>query len=217
MMTRCCNMPRLMWSAVATCGLVGAAVFPVGCDRPRAPAPGPATPIAPQPPIQPAAGAPTPSPPTAGALFAPAAITYFQDHCASCHGPYARFAGPQYSRSLSDTALVRKIEEMAAGPGRSPLDAAGLAAQTAYHRSLVQGTPYVSITARENDGLRGEVTPGATVVVVVGGDSHSAIVEAHRWSVHGVTKIERLIAIAANGARRTEIDVSQQAYSHANP
>lgn len=186
----------------------GAAAGLAGCDRAATP---------PQPADASKASdlQPTTTPADPAASVAPAAITYFQDHCASCHGPYARFAGPQYGRSLSDEALLRKIEEMAAGPGRSPLDAAGLAAQAAYHRSLVQGTPFVSLTAKTDDEARGEVTPGATVEVLAGGQSHAASVDGHRWSVRGVGTIEKIVATASGGARRTELDVTRAVFSHA--
>lgn len=163
-----------------------------------------------------AAKSPSPDAGSSGPLAAaPKAIAYFQSHCASCHGPYARFAGPQYSRALSDAALIQKVEEMAAGPGKAPLDAPGLAAQTAYHRSLVRGEPYVSLTSPDPGGLAGEVTPGAAVELVIGGERVAASVQGHEWSHAGSGPVERIIATLKG--KTIELDPARHRHSHAAP
>lgn len=106
--------------------------------------------------------------------FAP--IAYFQQSCANCHGDYGTAYGAGFGAGLTDDALRQFVDEMAAGPGFAPLQEKQLDIQTAYHRSMIDGKPFV-IAWREGEGLRGEVTPGATVSV--GGVP--ATVEGHVW------------------------------------
>lgn len=106
-------------------------------------------------------------------------LTYFQAHCARCHGPYGVFY-PEPFKSDSAT-LVTRIDEMARGPGDSPLDAANLAAQVAFHRVMRAGGVFLSLTSIEDGLVRGEVSVGAEVVIVGPWGRTRAEVDGHLW------------------------------------
>ena len=69
---------------------------------------------------------------------------------------------------------------MAAGPSQAPLEGRALEVQVAYHRSLIDGRPFLTVF-RDADGLAGEVTPGSRVLLIVEGREQAAQVEEHRW------------------------------------
>ncbi len=77
-----------------------------------------------------------------------AATTYFQDRCARCHGAYGANYNLQHMAQSSDEKLREVIAAMADGPGQAPLEARQLEAQTAYHRSMMDGKPFLILTNR---------------------------------------------------------------------
>ena len=80
-----------------------------------------------------------------------------------------------------EAALKAKIDEMARGPGGSPLDADGIAAQALFHRSLARGGVFLSVTEVANGAIRGEVSVGAEVVVIGPSGRVAAELDGHRW------------------------------------
>ncbi len=107
-------------------------------------------------------------------------VTFFEQRCARCHGSYGAAYAPSLS-ALSDPELTRFVDEMVIGPGQTELAARDLAAQVAYHRSLIDQRPFLAVTALDGSSIAGEVTPGATVEVVAGGDRVPAAVTGHTW------------------------------------
>ena len=113
-------------------------------------------------------------------------ITYFEDNCSRCHGPYGSFYGDTFAQKLSPAQLHKVVHEMAAGPGNAPIEGPELEAQVAYHRSLADKKPFIVLTEmKEEYGqhiLHGEATPESQLDLVIDGTSISAKLEGHRWS-----------------------------------
>lgn len=120
------------------------------------------------------------SPPGGPRVLAVGPVTYFQAHCARCHGPYGSFYALPF-KITDEAALKAKIDEMARGPGGSPLDAAGTAAQAAFHKSLAGGGVFLSVSEVKEGLFQGEVTLGAEVAVIGPSGRVAATVEGHRW------------------------------------
>jgi hypothetical protein len=136
-----------------------------------------------EPPSQEAAGQDAvtrPSLPPEQLGFARDPISYFNQECGSCHGNYGSFWGEGFAAAYDDAGLRDVVDEMAAGPAQAPLEGLALDVQVAYHRSLVDGKPFVTVYVEEGK-LRGEVTPGSEVVLVVEGREQAATVEKHVW------------------------------------
>lgn len=111
--------------------------------------------------------------------IAPGPISYFQDRCARCHGPYGAF----YSEALKSRphdSMIAKVDEMCRGPGGMALDAEGVAAQAAFHEARARGAPFISISSSDTE-LTGEVTPDSTVRIVWSGGASDAAVDGHFW------------------------------------
>lgn len=137
-------------------------------------------------------------------------ITYFNDKCANCHGNYGSFWGEGFAAELSDAELHEIVEEMAAGPAQAPLDEAALAVQTAYHRSLVDGRPFI-VAWREGETWRGEVTPKAKVRA----GSAEADVKGHAWTFDG--DVDELTVLLGDATTTLSLDEKQRHgvwYSH---
>lgn len=112
--------------------------------------------------------------------FARRPITYFNQECGACHGNYGSFWGEGFAAAYDDAGLRKVVDEMAAGPAQMPLEGLALDVQVAYHRSLVDGKPFVTVFT-DKGALAGEVTPGSEVVLVVDGKEQRAAVEKHVW------------------------------------
>lgn len=160
------------------------------------------------------ATAPTSAPTTARTStngFGP--ITYYEEHCSRCHGQFGTGYLPDMDKRLTDDALRKVILEMAEGPAAAPLDEAQLDAEMAYHRSFIDGTPFVART--DAKALKGEVTEGARVSVVVNGKTIPASVEGHTWSVNGAGSGDARI-IAEHDGKRTTLEPGKP-FSHGKP
>lgn len=107
-----------------------------------------------------------------------AAMDYFDMNCARCHGPQGSFYGKQFGQHLTDAVLTKFVKDMAEGPGNAPLQEDDLKVEVAYHRALVAGEPFVSVTGNDNGTLSGEVSPGSSVTI----DGKAATVEGMKWS-----------------------------------
>jgi hypothetical protein len=175
--------------------LISLVILLIGCDRPTDGQP---------------ATRPTSAPAKSPVAFG--AITYFNAHCMNCHGPAGSFFGEKFvAKKRSDEELKKMVKDMAEGPGQEPLDDEPLETVTAFHRSLLDGKPFVSITERTGTKISGEVSPGASVTVIAGDQTVSAQVKDHEWSAE--VKAAPLRVIAKLKDRETTLDVSQP-HSH---
>ena len=153
-------------------------------------------------------GAPTTAPAAAPAALDFKPITYFQAHCANCHGDYGSFYGKGFATDLSDADLQKTVKEMCAGPGQAPLKGEELAAEVAYHRSLAHGTPFVIVTSRGGGKVSGEVTAGAAVKV---GGADAAV---DGTTFHADAKDDAAV-IASKGGKSTDLKPADGPFSHA--
>jgi len=133
-------------------------------------------------------------PETASTRLGFAPIDYFENHCARCHGPYGSFYGDEFAASLDGDHLREVVKEMVFGAAQSSLEDAEIDLLTAYHRSMVAGEPFVVVTAGTPD-LAGEVTPGATVMLVLESGEVAAQVDGHGWSAD--VQMDRVRAVRA--------------------
>jgi hypothetical protein len=156
----------------------------------------------------------------AGPMPAFEAITYYDAHCANCHGPQGSFYGPTLGKNLTDAQLVKVINDMANGPAMSPIDESQLAAETAYHRAIMAGEPYVSVTKITEAELSGEVMPDAKVTVKIGAKEIDAKVEDAVWvaAIPAGTKVSEVTIVAVRNKRETTLALKGGFYfSHSSP
>lgn len=147
-----------------------------------------------------------------------AALDYFDNKCARCHGKY----GANYGDSLKtrdDQSLRAIVHDMAHGPAQAPIEQAQLEVLTAWHRSLIDGKPFVSIVEIKRDGetmtLAGEATPDAVVSVIEGEKEIVATRDGHRWTAKISSDLAKLCVRAKVGEATSEIAPSQAMFSHA--
>jgi len=122
---------------------------------------------------------------SAGSVAAPAPlevgpISYFENHCARCHGGYGSLYA--YPFMAPDDELPRVVEEMCAGPAMAPLEGRPLEALTAYHIAMRDDVPFVAQVEGEGTGLFFEVTPGASLHFA-SGSGGAGEVDAGLWRV----------------------------------
>ncbi len=162
---------------------------------------------------------PVPAGPAAAALAGPVEpltvgpITFFNESCARCHGSYGSNYG-EALRRLGDDELTRIVGEMIVGPAMSDLSQPDTRAQVAYHRSLIDGRPFVAMTGRDASSISGEVTPGAAVGVVAGGRRVGATVTGHTWRAEIPGGGGALVIEARAGDAVTTIDPTREPHSH---
>ncbi len=162
------------------------------------PAPGPA--------------APAPSP------LAHGPIATYDTACARCHGPNGSFYGPTLGKGKTDAQLRQVIKEMAEGPSQlPPLPAVELEAQTAYHRALIKGEPFVALTLRTKTRIEGEVTSGSTITVTQSGKTTAAKIDGSRWSAPLAAKSAAPTIMARLGKTSTMLNIGTAAFSHGAP
>jgi len=151
-----------------------------------------------------------------------ATLDYFEQKCARCHGNY----GANYTdsiKTIQPTALHDVLHDMAAGPGQAPLDENQLEVLGAFHRSLGDGKPFVSITKIEREGaattLSGEATPNAIISAVQAAQSTLATRDGHNWTLklNGVSDLSVLKIQAKIGEATNEIAPQETMFSHAAP
>jgi len=115
------------------------------------------------------------------------AITYYNERCARCHGPDGVNYDLKHLAQLPAEKLHQVIETMAENQGQAPLDKQQVEIQRAYHRSFLDGKPFVILNSAQNDGakllLRGEATPESQVQICVGEKFYEANVEEQSWTV----------------------------------
>ncbi|MDF2441372.1 MAG: hypothetical protein JWN98_2356 [Abditibacteriota bacterium] len=150
--------------------------------------------------------------------FAP--LDYFDRSCARCHGNYGTNYDPSLAK-LPDAKLKQFVEDMAQGPGQAPLDAAQLERETAFHRSLQDGKPFIVVTKIEEQSsgptLSGEATPDVKLSLQIGRD-HSTVIalDRHLWSVNlpAGTDIQSVRLTAQKGEATTLLSLSESLFTH---
>lgn len=151
-------------------------------------------------------------------------ISYFENHCARCHGSGGSFYGDDFARNLKhDSDLYHFVEEMAAGPGGAPLQDVNLEAQVAWHRSLVDKRPFLAWTGWSLFSLQGEITPESTVELHLGKTRIPAQVKGHTWTIllePGTSNLDILnkgSLVAEKNSQQTLLRLSESAFSHNQP
>lgn len=109
-------------------------------------------------------------------------LGYFADHCQRCHGEAGANYSPEMGKGKTDAWLTQEVTEMAEGPGQGPLQGESLAAQVAFHRSLIRKEPFVYVAKLAGGSIAGETTPGAKITVVVGTKRIPAKVTDSEWT-----------------------------------
>ncbi len=147
------------------------------------------------------------------------AMAYYDDACRRCHGPQGSFYGSELGKGLSDAQLKDIVDKMATGPGNSPLEKDQLEVETAFHRALVAGTPYVSVTELEGEKIAGEVMPEAKVTLKIAGKEIAAKVEDQSWSVTipSGTRPADITIVAELKGKKTELALKSRTFSHPAP
>ena len=149
--------------------------------------------------------------------FAP--IDYFDRNCARCHGNYGANYLPTFM-ALPEEKLKTLIDEMAHGPAQAPIDATQLERETAYHRSLQDGKPFIAVTKIEESStgmvLSGEATPKSTLTLKSGEQSTLIALERHAWSVSlpQGTDIKTVRLTATKDGEETSLALSDGFFSH---
>ncbi len=199
-----CLAMRLRW-----CACLAGSVLLLSCVNSAVPGGDISTTLPAQPgPIEQADSAAT------GEVFSP--IAYFEAHCARCHGSYGKAYGENFGKNLDERALFRFVKEMTEGPADEPLEGSELESLVAYHRSLIDGRPFVFVVASDKAKITGEVTSGATLQLIDGsGTKHEVVVEGHKFTAKGDFSGEFEL-IARSNSRETRLK-SAQKHSHRVP
>ncbi len=148
-----------------------------------------------------------------------AAISYYNDHCARCHGPDGVNYDLKHLAQSSDEKLSQVIELMAENQGQAPLEARQIAAQMAYHRSFMDGQPFVILSrAKTENGqlqLSGEVTPESQVQICLEEKRYPAQVEDQNWSITlpAPTDWKQVTIEVTKGNTKTELKAGE-GFSH---
>lgn len=184
--------------------IVLASLALAACDKTESPrAPEKANPVPTVAPTTPAAApvaADAPSPPTP-TKFRP--ISFFQEKCARCHGPYGTFYGEGFAARLNDDQLRAKVHDMVFGAGRSTLPDADIDLLTAFQRSIRSKSPFLLVGTDEPD-WGGEVSPGAVVEINTGTQKIAATVDSHLWQApKSATSSTPTITATLNGVQTT--------------
>ena len=146
------------------------------------------------------------------------AITYYNERCARCHGPDGVNYDLKHLAQLPDEKLHQVIEAMAENQGQAPLDKQQVEIQRAYHRSFLDGKPFVILNTTQTENgkllLRGEATPEAKVQICVGEKSYPTTVEEQVWKVElPPAELSEVVIVVTRGHARTELKASE-GFSH---
>jgi hypothetical protein len=150
-------------------------------------------------------------------------ISYFQANCAMCHGDYGPYLGAEMGQRHDDRMLRRTLDDMAFGPANAPIEEHELDILLAWHRSLIDGRPFVilnQVTTDEDDGawvrLSGETFPGTRITIQHPAGEVAAEVDRHRWHamLPAGTSPQSIVLHAQRGQAQTILDLSQAAHSH---
>jgi hypothetical protein len=159
--------------------------------------------------------------PSSAKTVAPAfaAMSYYSDNCAHCHGPQGSFYGPTLGNDLTDDGLIKKCHAMSVGPGNAPIAGDENLVVTAYHRALILRTPYLSITDIRPGQWSGEVTPNAKVILQFPHERIEASVTDWNWTADvpaGANPAEVILQADVNG-KETILRLADSSYSSTTP
>ncbi len=127
--------------------------------------------------------------------ISPGPISYFQTHCARCHGAYGQGYGPGFGQKRTPASMRQIVDDMCKGPGQAPLDGPALDHQIEFHLALAQGKPYGLIVGKIGDRTYLEVTPDTKVIV---GDVTAGPFEGHLVQLTGPTEMR--VELMSKGA-----------------
>lgn len=146
-------------------------------------------------------------------------ISYFEDHCANCHGSMGSDYGDKFGAGLSDAKLAQVVKEMCDGPGNAPLEGEELKAEIAFHRSLAKHQPFVSWTETKANKLIGEAPPGSKVWVVTASGQTSATLEEARWNAEmpASSDLSSAAVHVSKDGSTTVLSLGESSYSHSKP
>jgi len=173
----------------------------IGCDRSQ---PTKSQDVAKQPEPRPATESSAPG-------FKP--IAYFQEKCARCHGPYGMFYGDEFGKSLNDAELRHIVHDMVFGAAQSSLSEAEVNVLTAYHRSLVQGSPFLVVTSA-GPRASGEASSGATLEIQNGDERVPVELIEHSWTANVPADASNATISATLNGVRTTIPLKAGEVSH---
>lgn len=156
----------------------------------------------------------TPTTPTVSTTNGFAPIAYYDEHCSRCHGQFGTGYLPDMGKRLNDDALRKVIREMADGPAAAPLDDAQLEAELAYHRSFLDGTPFIARVIASDADQAGEVTRGAALRAEVNGKSIPPSADGQTWKLPALIGASAKL-IAEREGKRTTLDPGKP-FSHAS-
>lgn len=153
-----------------------------------------------------------------GALLDYPAISYYNERCMRCHGPEGVNYDLKHLAQSSNEKLLQVIEAMAENQGQAPLDKRQAEIQLAYHRSFLDGKPFIILneakTQDEKLLLRGEVTPESKVQICIGEKSYASKIEEQMWSVEvPATPLSEVLILATKGMTTTKMAASE-GFSH---
>jgi len=162
----------------------------------------------------------TPSPAATAPTTAPApafaAMAYYDQNCAHCHGPEGTFYGPTLGQDLTDAQLQKKVDFMANGPGNAPLAADQLPVETAFHRALIMRRPFLSVTQIDAKGAwAGESMPDSKVIIHIGTKEIEATCDDYDWTaqVPPGTKPSDVTITALHKGATTTLNPGESMYS----
>ena len=145
-----------------------------------------------------------------------AAMDYYDQSCAHCHGPQGSAYGPSLGKDLDDKGLIKVVRDMADGPAQAHLEEPDVLTETAFHRALMLGTPYLSVTAMKGTEWSGEVMPDAKVTITLAGKTIAAKITDWNWTATLPANTNpadvTITAILAN--KTTTLHPSESTYSH---
>lgn len=150
-------------------------------------------------------------------------VEYFEINCARCHGSYGSSYGEAFGDGLGDHELHEYVDEMAAGPGMAPLEGAELEAQVAFHRSMIDGRPFIAWTGFNQETLTGELSDGASLEASFGGETLNASANGAQWTVqtpdgfNPQTDLAQVELTAMRGEKQTRLRLNESPFSHAAP
>lgn len=161
-------------------------------------------------------GAQTPVPtPAAGpklARFAP--LEYFQNRCARCHGDYGAAYGEKFGKNITDEQLQKFVRDMAEGPAQEPLDDAGLALETDFHRALRDGVPFAVAVEWKDGVLSGEAIPESKLRLEHDGKSVDVPLDGHSWQVAlpATSDWKTVVLHVEKGDKKAAIPLGERAF-----
>ncbi len=144
------------------------------------------------------------------------AMAYYETNCSRCHGPEGSFYGPTLGKNLTDTQLIKVVNDMADGPGGAPLKPEALAVETALHRAMVLHVPFVSVTSIDGGKWSGEVMSDSKVTLMAGEEKIVAVVAGAAWTAQlpEATKPTDVRIVAELDGRTTFLRLSESSYSN---